>query len=604
MTDSTPINAKKFSIEKPAYISKAQQEIIANEQSFMKRLSSEQKVPLSKIKAIIHNIQVILQENKYTCHESYAFQLMHSAFENLSKEKALEFLESKELARNIVKPMLYNELIIEVAQLPIDELLDPCNELKNLLKNHRDYIIQTGLLPVTLKGPPLLESVFRRFYNTKVTTSKWPANPPKPPFTFSKSNPIPVLKYTNCSYEDADRVSGLSEKDEIQVERLRPILIDIAIDTVTLIENVIEGELNSKELESKFASILSKKLKNKDLAFLLMFDERFSIPIPDDCRGNEPLVIKNKFSSYLQSDGFLSNLINLVISIKHDHLDNPIRKAFEDPRYKTALKHLKEATSSSYLACYFQSLPQTNEMIELLNLMESKCESFRSNRNRSIKLMNKKLRAEIKKKRKRSITKAIAHKCKDQFVFNFTEVRGIITWTIVFKGKEIGRSIKKLNGYFLIRRLLINRGVPHSIESLDILIHSDYDPKSTKETELTHDEIKSIASKKDFYVPRKIKAEISTRVKGLMDKLKDKTLTPRERKNTTSEYHKQSEILRTLEENASIFKKKNDRVRKQIKDSMKKLSILSPELGKHLDASMKDKDGQWVYDPEKPINWI
>lgn len=612
--DSNPNHARIFSVEEPAYISQAQQEMIANEEASIKRLSSKHKVPISKLRTIITNIRVVLEENKYTCPENYALELMLSAFEKLPNKKAMEFLEAEELARQVVKPLLYNELINEVgAQFPIDKLIKQCNEVKKLLKTHRKYIIQTGLLPVTLNGLPWLESFFLRFYNTKVTTSKWLSEPPKPPFTFSKSNLIPVVKYIDCTYEDADRVSGLSEKDEIQVERLRPVLIDIAIDVITLIESTMKGTLNSQELELKFASILSKRLENKDLACLLKFDERFSIAMPDDCRGNEPLVINTNFSSYLQSDGLLSNLVNLVVSIKHEFFDNPIRQAFADPKYGAVLNKLKEARSKSNLgSSYFESLPITSEMIELLNLIENKGESLRTNRNLSIKLMSKKLRDERKKKRKRLITKALAPKCKNPYVFNRTEVDGSFIWNIVFKGKVVGgKPIKNSVGYKLIRELLTNPGVRYSVESLHKMILSDYVPSSfgppvgTETPRHTDFELKAIASDKKYYTPHKKIAKQSKVVADLSDKLQYSTLTEEERENTTSEYHKQSDDLKVLEENAPIFKQKNDQVRKQIEDSRKTLNMLSPELGKHLKAIRKEKEnGCWVYDPEKPIDWI
>ena len=611
--DSIPIDAGIFSIKEPSYISQAQREMIANEEASIKRLSSKHKVPLSKLRTIITNIQVVLEENKYTCPENYALELMQSAFENLPNKKAMDFLEAEELARQVVRPLLYNELINEIgAQFPKDELIKQCNEVKKLLETHRKYIIQTGLLPVTLNVLPWLESVFLRFYNTKVTTSKWPSEPPKPPFTFSKSNLIPVAKHTDCSYEDADRVSGLSEKDEIQVERLRPVLIDIAIDVINLIESTMKGTLNSQELELKFASILSKKLENKDLACLLKFDERFSIAMPDDCRGNEPLVINTNFSSYLQSDGLLSNLVNLVVSIKHEFFDNPIRQAFADPKYGAVLNKLKEARSKSNLgSSYFESLPITSEMIELLNLIENKGECLRTNRNLSIKLMSKKLRDERKKKRKRLITKAIAPKCKNPYVFNRTEVDVSFIWNIVFKGKVVGgKPIKNSKGYKLIRELLTNPGVRYSVESLHKMILSDYVPSSlgspigTETPRHTDFEVKAIASDKKYFTPHKRITKQSKVVADLSNKLQYSTLTQEERENTTSEYHKQSDKLKVLEDNAPIFKLQNDRVRKQIIDSMKTLNGFSTELWKHLDASIKKENGCWVYDPEKPIDWI
>jgi hypothetical protein len=594
-----------------AYISQAQQEMIANEEASIKRLSLKHKVPLSKLRTIITNIRVVLEENKYTCPENYALELMQSAFENLPYKKAMDFLEAKELAKQVIKPLLYNELInVLGAHLSIDELMKQCNEVKKLLKTHKTYIIQTGLLPVTLNGLPWLESVFLRFYSTKVTTSKWPSNLPKPPFTFSKSNLIPVVKHTDCSYEDADRVSGLSEKDEILVERLRPVLIDIAIDVITLIESTIKGTLNSQELELKFVSILSKRLKNKDLEFLLKFDERFSIAMPDDCKGNEPLVINTNFSSYLQSDGLLSNLVNLVVNIKHEFFDNPIREAFADPKYDAILNKLKKARSNPNLgSSYFESQPITSEMIELLNLMENKGDSLRTNRNLSIKLMSKKLRDNRKKKRKRFITKAIEPKCKKESVFRCIKDKG--TWEIKYKGKVVGgKPIKNSKGYILIRELLTNPGVPYSVESLHKMILSEYVPSSlgspigTETPKHTDFEVKAIASDKKFYTPHKrIKKQFKL-VTSFSDRLQDPTLTEEERENTTSEYHKASDYLKMLEENALPFKRQSDRIYKQIKDSKIMLGRHCLELQKHLNNAIKQDNGSWVYDPEVPIDWI
>ena len=242
-------------------------------------------------------------------------------------------------------------------------------------------------------------------------------------------------------------------------------------------------------------------------------------------------------------------------------------------------------------------------MIELLNLMESKGENYQSNRNLSIKLMNKKLKEERIKKRNRLITKAIAPKCKNKFVFDYDKDSS--TWHIVFKGKVIGgKLLKNPKGFILIRTLLTNRKVPHTIESLNNIIQSDYDPDSTKETRFTKAEINSVASDKKYITRHKTIAGLKKLVTKLTEKLDDSTLTDEERENINVRLKKVYEELTVLEDNASIFKQQNDRVRKQIVDSLKTLNGFSTKLWKHLNASIKKGNGGWVYDPEKPIDWI
>ena len=181
------------------------------------------------------------------------------------------------------------------------------------------------------------------------------------------------MKSKPCKYEESIQIEGLGERDEKEIERLRPAIFDIGINVITLIESSINGTSKPDELESGFISIITQRLKNKDLAGLLEFDEKFSTDKRVDFNLNKPLVINSEFSSYLQSDGLLSNLANLVISIKHELLDNPVRKAFADPKYVDAVNKLKEAKKSPYLgSSYFESLPTTSEMTELLNLIESK----------------------------------------------------------------------------------------------------------------------------------------------------------------------------------------------------------------------------------------
>jgi len=226
--------------------------------------------------------------------------------------------------------------------------------------------------------------------------------------------------------------------------------------------------------------------------------------------------------------------------------------------------------------------------------------------------MNKKLRAERKKKRKRLITKAIAPKCKNPYVFNRTKVDGSSIWDVKYRGKVVGgKPIKNSKGYILLRTLLTNPGVRYSVESLHKMILSDYVPSSlgspigTETPRHTDFEVKAIASDKKFYTPHKRIAKKSKVVTSFSDRLEDPTLTEEERENTTSAHQKALEELVILEENAPIFKQKNDQVRKQIEDSRKTLNMLSPELGKHLKAIRKEKEnGCWVYDPEKPMDWI
>ena len=581
-------------------------EMLANEESVIKELSTAHELPASKLRSIIANIKTSLDATDYSFPDDYAIGLMWSAFECLPKKEALAFLESGDLPRQVLKPMLFEALVNEFrSHLLIEELIKQCIAVKKLLEKHKDYIIKTGLLPARLKDQPWLESFFLRFYDTKKTTSKYPSKAPKAPFTFVPINPLPSLKSKPCKYEEAIQIEGLSERDEIKIEELRPLLFDIAIDVITLIERSIKGASKPSELESEFIYAITRRIKNRDLACLVTFDQKFSTDKRVDFNLNKPLVINNNLSSHLQSDGLLSNLTNLVVSIKHEFFENTIRQAFANPKYETALKQLKEAKSSPYLgSSYFESLPTTSEMVKLLNLMESKGESLLSNRALSIKLMNKKLIAERKKKRKRLITKAIAPKCKNPYVFNRTEVDGSFTWNIVFKGKEVGRSIKKSKGYFLIRELLTNRGVSLSIESLDKMILSDYVPENTKEARFTKADTNPIASDKKYVTSHNKIAKIEILVSDLTKKLDDSSLTVEECENIHASLKKAYEKLTVLKENARIFKLQNDRVRKQIKDSRKTLNMLSPVLGKHLDASIKKGNGGWVYDPEKPIDWI
>ena len=579
-------------------------EMLTNEESAIKELSTAHKLPANKLRSIIANIKTILEASDYLFPDDYAIGLMWGAFECLPKKKALEFLEAKDLTRQVQKPMLFEALVNEFrSQLSIKELTKQCIAVKKLLETHKDYIIQTGLLPETLKGRPWLESFFLRFYDTKKTTSKYPAKLPKAPFSFIPINPFSASKSKPCKYDEAIQIEGLSERDEINIERLRPALFNIAIDVINLIESSIKGTTKPNELESGFIYAITRRVKNRDLERLLTFDQKFSTDKRVDFKLHKPLVINSNFCSYLQSDGLLSNLANLVISIRHNFFDNPLRKAFADPKYGAALNQLNEAKSSPYIgSSYFESLPQTTETTELLNLMESKGETLRSNRDLSIKFMNKKLRAERKKKRKESLVKSITPKRKNKFVFEYDNDSS--TWNIVFKGKEVGRSIKISKGYFLIRELLTNRGLPLSIESLDKTILSDYVPENTKETRFTKADTNPIASDKKYVTSHYNIANIEVLVTDLTKKLDDSSLTVEDRENIDASLKKAYEKLTVLKENARIFKLQNDRVRKQIKDSLKILNGFSTELWKHLDASIKKGNGCWVYDPENPIDWI
>ena len=591
------------------YSNPIQEKMLANEASVIKALSSKHQLTAIKLRSIIANIKTALEASDYSFPDDYAIGLMMSALKCLSKEKALKFLEAEDLSRQVLKPILFEALINELrSQLSIEELTKQCIAVKKLLERHKNYIIQTGLLPERLENEPWLESFFLRFYDTKKTTSKYPSNPsnpPKAPFTFVPINPLPSLKSKPCKYEESIQIEGLGERDEKEIERLRPAIFDIGINVITLIESSINGTSKPDELESGFISIITQRLKNKDLAGLLEFDEKFSTDKRVDFNLNKPLVINSEFSSYLQSDGLLSNLANLVISIKHELLDNPVRKAFADPKYVDAVNKLKEAKKSPYLgSSYFESLPTTSEMTELLNLIESKEESLRSNRDLSIKLMNNKLRAERNKKRKQSHIKSITPKLKNQFVFDVTKVDGSFTWNVKYKGKVIGgKPIKNAKGFILIRTLLTNRGKPISIKNLYNITLSYNDPKSTKEPRFRKAEINSIASEKNYTTSFKEIAKLKILKTELAVESEDRCLSDEERENRKARLIKVHEKLTLLEENAATFKQKYNLVRKQIKDSLTVLERHSLELEKHLGA-IRVENGSWVYDPEKPIDWI
>jgi hypothetical protein len=236
--------------------------------------------------------------------------------------------------------------------------------------------------------------------------------------------------------------------------------------------------------------------------------------------------------------------------------------------------------------------------------MECKGESLLNNRALSIKLMNKKLIAERKKKRKRLITKAIAPKCKKESIFDVTEVDGSFTWNVKYKGKVIGgKPIKNAKGFILIRTLLTNRGKPISIKTLHNITLSFNDPKSTKEPRFREAEINLIASEKNYTVSSKDIAKLKILKTELAVESEDPCLTEEERENSRARLTKVHEQITLLEENAATFKRKYNLVRKQIKDSLIVLERHSLELVKHLGA-IRLENGSWVYDPENPIDWI
>jgi hypothetical protein len=593
-------------LENPILENPILDEMLANEESAIKELSTAHNLPVSKLHLIIANIKTSLEASDYSFPDDYAIGLMRGAFEYLPKKQALEFLEAKDLTRQVQKPMLFEALVNELrSQLSIEELIKQCIAVKKLLETHKDYIIQTGLLPERLEHEPWLESFFLRFYDTKKTTSKYPSKAPKAPFTFIPINPFSASKSTPCKYDEASQIEGLSERHETIIEESRPLLFNIAIEVITLIESLIKGTYKPDELEKRFIYAITRRLRNENLAYLLIFDQKFSTDKRICNKLNPPLVINSKFSSYLQSDGLLSNLANLIISVRHNFFDNPLGKAFANPKYEDAFKQLKETKSSPYLgSSYFESLPQTTEVTELLNLIESKGESFRSIRNLSIELMNKKLRAERIKRRKRLITRAMAPKCKNQFVFDVTKVNGSSTWNVRYKGKVIGgKPIKNAKGFILIRTLLTNRGKPIPIKTLHNITLSFNDPKSTKEPRFREAEINFIASEKNYTASFKDIAKLKIQETDLKVESEDPYLSEEERENRKARLIIIQEKLTLLEENAATFKQKYNLVYKQIKDSLTLLERHSLELVKHLEA-IRVENGSWVYDPEVPIDWI
>ena len=75
--------------------------MLANEESVIKELSTAHELPASKLRSIIANIKTILEATDYSFPDDYAIGLMWGAFECLPKKKALEFLEAKDLIRQV-----------------------------------------------------------------------------------------------------------------------------------------------------------------------------------------------------------------------------------------------------------------------------------------------------------------------------------------------------------------------------------------------------------------------------------------------------------------------------------------------------------------------
>ncbi len=253
----------------------------------------------------------------------------------------------------------------------LDELVTHAHAFRSYLKEHRNYLVRTGLPPRTFRDCRWLYINLARLYDTRATTAPWPPDEftlkvcdlgKREPYTWVRSSADErnCSRSLPCRYQDADFLTGLNSEDARFLEMNRKELFDVKVDMLDLVIQAARKK-NIEKLWTEFRSVLRNRFNNNDVSFFFKMD-RFYIGTDAYCgidSGVNPKMIP----------GGLTNCIEIV-----GHVEKEVRigtlnrtKKAMPPDMNQLLNCIQARTDSRHWV-YFDAI-RTNGNRQVLNAL-------------------------------------------------------------------------------------------------------------------------------------------------------------------------------------------------------------------------------------------
>ena len=163
----------------------------------------------------------------------------------------------------------------------VQEMATHCQKMHGLLFDHKAYLLETGLLPVSFPGPIWMQGAFRRICDTRITSGSLPESLKKP-FNFLKNavGTDGALSSKPVEYKNASFFRVLAESDVRFLEGFRPVLHGIALGLLGEIEGVLVGAGSLGDLFNVVFDQITLNMGPGHFTKLLEIESRFRKGLP------------------------------------------------------------------------------------------------------------------------------------------------------------------------------------------------------------------------------------------------------------------------------------------------------------------------------------
>ena len=476
--------------------------------------------------------------------------------------------------------------LVELSSLPSrEELAAKCDELETMLAVHREYILTTGLMPLPFPSDRLLERCFRRFCDTRKTSSPIPIVKNDRDFqgtyTFLKvllSDHGRILEQTPVPFEQASFLERLIIDDLEFFENIRPNMFSLSKDLIDVALVALRKNLPVANFYKLVLDKISIKLNSDDFLRLLGIESKFrkTLPPTNDFEFDGGMV--------LGGEGILNNLISFVAYVANVlvlNISADDRFEFQQVLSIKSFDQLIEIKHLEKLEVFFsktERIAKENEvflkgvdswLVGLPFPVESGAMdgSFFPIASAPIP------------------TIASGH----SYVFRRSGRMGVVLWEMSFNGKS--KNLPDQVGFYYIQQLLANPGKNISRLELDRQKTLLEIPISRLSDEDFFEE--DVVGKEDrvtgmaFKHPKEIEHELQL----LNKSLKDEELTGARKSEIEEAILVKNNELLEARSNQHFYDKTVNRVHEAFKRAMNKISQMHPELAYHLKNSIKFESG-------------
>jgi hypothetical protein len=214
----------------------------------------------------------------------FPLSLLEDALIELPKDVAVRLIAEEDLRQFADRVRTVEWLIDDDTPFcTLDELATHVEAFRDYQKEHRNFLVQTGLPPRTFRDSRWLYIRLARLYDTRTTASPWPPDEfttrnrhlaRSEPYTWIKPSAHEgvCLGIMPCQYHEADYLEGLEQGDADRLEGERDKLFEAKVRVLDLLISAAR-QRDVGALWPAFLKMLADHFTPEDVAFFFRMDE-------------------------------------------------------------------------------------------------------------------------------------------------------------------------------------------------------------------------------------------------------------------------------------------------------------------------------------------